>query len=319
MSAKAATFCALVVTVLGGCLARAGDLPASADLTATTLAAAQDRDPLYRSLEGIGTDTDAGVYGEQTPAQGDGQGQAQGQQPAPAGQVGMPGLSAWITYSRPDCCGPVGRDGPITYELFLRSGPVLTFGSGILGRLLDGKAGWEIQGGGRTLFFNAPMNAAWTVELALSNTYNSSKPSPNPIIVIQDPGNPSLGIPPGPLTPVAVTVRTVNRTFVSGGVGRQWYLAGTANSCGFRWRWGIDLGGRMGTGKATFAEIKHLTDTFYGPYGALYTDVERPCGCCTWLAGFRAEYDYIASDILRGSNNSDLQDVNLLVNFGVRF
>lgn len=318
MSAKATTTCALVLTVLGAGLARAQDPPSQA---AAALQPAPDRDPFYRSLERIGTDTDAGLYGEQTPPDnGQGQGQAQGQQP-PAGQVGMPALSAWLTYNRPDCCGPVGGDGPITYELFLRTGPVLTFGDTTLGKLLNGNAGWEIEGGGRTLFFDPPMQSAWTVEIAISHTYNQSKPEPKPIIIIQNPGNPQFGIPPGPLTPVAVTVRSVQRTFFNAGIGKEWYLAGTAASscCGWHWRWGMDAGGRIGTGKADFEPIKHLTDTFYGPYGAVHTDLEKCCGCCTWLVGARVEYDYISSDVLKGLNSSAIQDVNLLMNFGVRF
>src|SRR5260370_3308024 len=40
----------------------------------------------------------------------------------PASPPPPPGLSHWITYTNPDCCGPVGGNGPIGYEVFLRGG-----------------------------------------------------------------------------------------------------------------------------------------------------------------------------------------------------
>src|SRR5205807_4651410 len=112
----------------------------------------------------------------------------------------------------------------------------------------------------------------------------------------------------------------LNRTDVSVGVGRDWYLWGAANACGEkRWRAGLDAGGRLGTAKAEFNEISHHTDTTGGVYIGLHTELEIPYGCCSFLVGFRAEWDYTWMDILQIQNNSDLQDVNLLFTFGVRY
>ncbi len=51
----------------------------------------------------------------------------------------------------------------------------------------------------------------------------------------------------------------------------------------------------------------------------LSSDVEIPCGCCTFLAGMRGEWGYNWADILQHQNSSDLQDVNILFTAGVRF
>ena len=121
-------------------------------------------------------------------------------------------------------------------------------------------------------------------------------------------------------------------------MGREWYLNAPANAAGWKWRAGLDIGGRLGTGRAQFVNepnqgfispkggFDHKTDTLYGLEIALHTDIEIPWGCCTFIYGFRAEWAYNWMDILQPSNlqlvhplNSQLQDVNLLLTLGVRF
>src|SRR5690242_11217879 len=77
---------------------------------------------------------------------------------APAGAPAMqpPALPAapddYLTYSGPHSCYcPIGGDGPIKTELYLRAGPDFPVGGGVYSRMLQ--TGWEIQGGGRALFF----------------------------------------------------------------------------------------------------------------------------------------------------------------------
>src|SRR5262249_29511157 len=146
----------------------------------------------------------------------------------------MPSLSSWLTYCvSPACSGPVGGDGPIQMELIARSGVSTTFGGGVLGRLLDGNAGWDIEAGGRTLFFDSSLTRAWTVELSAINMSTHSKPEPMPIMGVVPPS--STGIPqPAILTPA--TLRYLNRTFGNLALGREWYLTGPMDSCGLRWR-----------------------------------------------------------------------------------
>ena len=105
-------------------------------------------------------------------------------------------------------------------------------------------------------------------------------------------------------------------------MGRECYLVGSANSCGLKWRAGVDVGGRYGTVRldtydSTTGAFTRLADIASGGYAALHTDLERPCGCCKFEAGLRAEYDYTWMDVV--SPSSDLHDVNLLMTVGVRF
>ena len=86
----------------------------------------------------------------------------------PPGSVPDP----WITCDRPGCCGPVGGNGPIGWELYVRSGVSIPTGSGILQDTLD--AGWMTTIGARTLFFNPATTAAWTWDVGLGYTYNDA-------------------------------------------------------------------------------------------------------------------------------------------------
>ena len=94
---------------------------------------------------------------------------------------------------------------------------------------------------------------------------------------------------------------------------------GTRNGGGQTLRLGIDGGGRWGTAKAEFRDLRHFTDVIGAVYGAVHSDYELPRGCCTYFLGLRAEYDYTWSDILQIQNKSDVQDINLMVSLGVRY
>ncbi|MCC6419916.1 MAG: hypothetical protein IT429_16905 [Gemmataceae bacterium] len=72
----------------------------------------------------------------------------------------------------PDCHGPLGEDGPLTWEAYVRSGISIPFGGGPLARALN--VGWVIEGGGRSLFFNHAGDAAWTVDFGITNVCNSA-------------------------------------------------------------------------------------------------------------------------------------------------
>jgi hypothetical protein len=182
----------------------------------------------------------------------------------------------------------------------------------VLGTLLE--TGWAVQAGGRSLFFNPELTKAWTADLSVSYNYNHAHPQH-----IELPVGAANGIGGVVLLPTPVTLRQLHRTFANAAGGREWYLSGTANCPGFSWRAGFDVGGRLGTAKAEFAEITHRTDTIYGFDIALHTDIERPFGFCTLFGGFRAEWDMTWMDIISPFNNSNLEDINLLVNFGIRF
>jgi hypothetical protein len=230
------------------------------------------------------------------------------------------GPSTYITGSRANCCGPVGGDGPICSEFFVRIGASINLGgSSPMKDVVH--SGWEVEGGWRSLFFNPDKTGAWTVELGVSNTLNQGK-------------NPGQGIPLTILVPSAtaggapsqirfgtdvpaVTVRNLNRTFANLGGGREWYLFGAAGADCPTWRVGFDIGGRWGSASVEFHELRHRTEVNEGIWVALHTDAEIPCGCCTFFAGLRMEWDYTWSDILQTS--SDLTGINVLANLGVRY
>ena len=263
----------------------------------------------------------------------------------PSPPVTPPGrLSHWITYERPDCCGPLGADGPVYQELYLRSGASFPVGAKIFGKVLQ--TGWVVDGGGRSLFFNPEQDAVWVIDLGVSNIhYPGERPDLQfklLHILVPTAANPLTGqagtaiinfVPHGKLTtkmgkngapntvtePFGVTVANLNQTFVNVGGGREWYLWGAANCGEPNWRVGFDVGGRYGTEKLNLHQLRHRTDTIAGLYIAAHSDIECPCGCCTYFAGVRVEYDYIWGDILQEQNVADTETIGLLFTAGVRF
>jgi hypothetical protein len=261
--------------------------------------------------------------------------------PAPTPPPVSIGLSNWITYACPDCCGPVGGDGPIKDELYIRTGPSFPVSGPIFGHVLT--TGWEVQGGGRSLFFNPDRDRAWSVDLSISSIWNGGQHADRkfPLFLLAQPSANSDVF----RAFVLGTLKNMNRTSVNLALGREWFLMGPAASCGCNcpnWRVGIDAGGGYGsqsasveidtipgipatdvTNPAGAATQIHLlrrrTDTIASTFLGLHSDVEIPCGCCVFMAGLRAELSYTWSDILQRQNDSNMLDVNLLITCGVRF
>src|SRR5262249_43949747 len=95
-------------------------------------------------------------------------------------------LSKWIVGERwPGCCGPVGGNGPIGSEVYLRTGVSLPLGNG--GLSAASGTGWDIEGGGRVLFFNRAVDAAWTVDLSITNIWNPSSSNNGPFTLTNVP------------------------------------------------------------------------------------------------------------------------------------
>jgi hypothetical protein len=228
-------------------------------------------------------------------------------------------LSSWILYPRPaGCCGPTGAFGPIVGELFFDVGPAFNVSDGIFGHSLS-TAGLDIEGGGRTLFFNPECTAAWYVSLGVTNISNHA--NDHSIVVnlqnfnFQGTTIPSLNVTPNDL----------NRTYADLSVGRDWYLWGPARVDGIsagelpNWRVGAEVGGRWGTAKLEATEITNQSETIYGAFVAIHSEIECPWHCCIFQAGLRLEYGYTWCDILQQQNRTDLEDFNVLVTVGVRF
>ncbi len=236
---------------------------------------------------------------------------------APPPGAPVPGQpSSWMDYPRClNCCGPIGRNGPIGYEVYVRNGFDFPLGGNPFGARMD--AGWDVAVGARTLFFNPASDAAWTADLSVSNDNNGSRDrtSTYTLLNILDKST-NTAIPS-----TTVTIENLNRTYFNLAGGREWYLWGAANcdKQDVNWRVGVDVGGRYGTEKLDVTNFIHRTDTIGGIFLAVHSDLEIPCGCCIFQAGLRSEYGYTWADILQRQYNSDVQDISLLLNLGVRF
>jgi hypothetical protein len=223
----------------------------------------------------------------------------------------------WICYTCPDCCGPVGGNGPILYELFLRTGPSLDISGGFLKNSLA--AGWMVEGGGRSLFFNPDHDRAWTIELALSHVYNNgNRPDFQTAIIEQPQGATAPG-------PVLVSVGSLQRTDINVGGGAEWWLIGQSGSCKPCWWVGADAGFRYGVSRLDLHQNVNPGITFTrteginsGPYIAAHSDVSWQCGYCQYILGVRAEWDKSYMSMLP-LVNCNIEDVNFLLNFAVRY
>src|SRR5262249_31361395 len=151
--------------------------------------------------------------------------------------------------SKPDCCGPIGRDGPIKMEVYVQTGISLPVEGAYFGHTLE--TGWVIQGGGRSLFFNPEGTHAWFADLSISNIDNHGQPS-DVKATLRD-----IIVNGTRVATQAVSVQSMDRTFVNLGIGHDWYLAGSGlRSCcsggqchdgDWNWRVGVDVGGRLGS------------------------------------------------------------------------
>lgn len=245
--------------------------------------------------------------------------------------LGLP-ASPWLSYPHsPCCCGPVGGrcSGPLGYEVFVRSGLAFPVGGNLLDRFL--KTGWDIEGGGRLLFFDShQVNKAWTVSLSVSNIFARTGNDNQSFTLFRVPVKTTVQLP-GSTTPLPVTVTvpqltasvsSINLTFANVGFGREWWLLGSADpgqQNGLNWRVGVDGGGRWGSGMVQFNEITHHDDVVGGMFCALHTDLEYPWRCGILFGGIRYEYNFIWTSLIQDQNNGTYQSMNLLFQLGARF
>ena len=228
---------------------------------------------------------------------------------APGG-YDIPGVSNWIrrgdgTSPCHSCNGPIGGNSGIGEELYFRTGPSIPLGEGLLlSRNLA--VGFTVQGGARTLFYNQAYDKAWAVDFGMSNSFNSGVTRGDTIILPT--GTAAPGLP--------VTIREVNRTFVNFGGGREWFMYPALNQPAYL-RFGIDAGGRWGSAKFSLNETGARTDVVGGAYLGSHVMYEFPFHDSIVNVGFRTEYSYTWSDVFY--RKSDLSELNLLVNLGVRY
>jgi hypothetical protein len=295
MNAKRALLVALVMILAGAGAARAQQ---------------------YGGAEGRNTVPPPAVL----PAPGPQPGPADAPMPPPTG----PRLSDYILGgNKPaDCCGPLGG-GPIATELYARWGPSIVLPSGFLGKTLE--TGWEVQGGGRALFFNPAIDAAWTIDLSISDIVNQGQHSDRVATLHLLETSSTTGLTSK--VPVPVTIQALNRTYANLGLGREWYLCNSAATCpscglmpdGWNWRAGFDLGGRWGTEKLDLHEIKHRTEVIEALFLSVHTDLEIPCGGWVFIVGGRIEWDNTWMHQILQDLPENLQNINVLMTLGVRY
>ncbi len=224
------------------------------------------------------------------------------------------------------CCGPMGANGPVTYELYVRTGPnLIVGGSPNFSSAL--KTGWVVAGGGRTLLYDSTGDAAWALDLGVG--YNYTRGDSNRVIDVFSPRetDPNTGLLAGPDQIHPFRVRSLHRSTFNYALGRDWFLNGpgflgaehTSNT-----RIGFDVGGRWGYSHVDLVPVENprgylrRSGTTHGFYlGTNYT-WEQPMGAWILVIGGRAEWDITFSNLV-APQNGNLQDVNLLLTFGVRF
>lgn len=234
--------------------------------------------------------------------------------------------SDWITRPTPaGCCGPTGRNGPIGWETYVRTGVAFPLGGSIFGDNLQ--AGWNIGGGGRALFFNPELEKAWVIDLGVSNTHFNSS-NRNPVATLRnmaDPRNNNASQVQAnggffPTIPeLDIGINSLNLTTANMSLGREIYLLGNAdeeiNNC----RFGYDIGGRWGSAKLQPTNYPNIKDVIGSIFLAAHSDCEIPWGACVLQLGARLEWDYTWTDLLQPQNNGDLSMFNLLFTGGIRF
>jgi hypothetical protein len=242
--------------------------------------------------------------------------------PLPPGSVPSPWCGA--SPAGAGCCGPVGANGPVTYELYARTGPDLVIGGGhvFAGAL---HTGWNVTGGGRSLFFNTPGDAAWYLDLGLGFTYNRG--TDRVINVFSPAPRDQQGQLQGPDEIHPFRVRDLFRTTFNYAVGRFWWLNGpgyVGAESDWNSRVGLDVGGRWGTNHVNLVPVADPSNYLrrggvsQGVFLGASWDWEKPMGGWVLFGGVRAEWGYTWMNLVP-PQDGDLQDVHLLMTVGWRF
>lgn len=229
----------------------------------------------------------------------------------------------------PGCCGPLGRDGRVTYEIYSYAGVNFTFGNGLPDRL--NAAGWMVGGGLRTLLFDASHTAAWTVDFGGSFTYNRGQGDQVPTgLFLRTPPqqNQFTGVPTVvPDRFVQSGIRGIRRSSFNFAFGRDMWLMGdgtTGGMQGTNWRVGGWVGGRYGTSSVDINPLDEVDgysrrqNVFHGIYVGVHTTFDVPMGAWVWTNGVRAEYGYDWTNLVPPIQGN-LHNINVLFTTGIRF
>jgi hypothetical protein len=210
-------------------------------------------------------------------------------------------------------CGPVGANGPIGTELYFRTGPSwIVGGTGLAGAL---RIGYDVVGGGRTLFYTADGTRAWIFDANVSYTANGGTLNQT-FPGLYGPGD-------------NVTIRGLNRTALSLGIGHDWWICGPGDVGSYfnpNFRYGADGGAQYGTSHldlnttdtaVTTEGYERIQKIYAGAYAGAHFDMEMPMGAWTFVSSIRGEWVYNSLHLLPGNNT--IQGFNLLFSVGLRY
>jgi hypothetical protein len=218
----------------------------------------------------------------------------------------------------PGCCGPLGGNGRVGYELYTFSGVNIPFGPGLASHM---NAGWTVGGSVRTLFFDPTYTAAWTVDLGLSYTHNwaDGSHSPETLFIRQARGD-----------RVALSgIRAVHRSSFNFNFGRDVWLMGAGNTGGVQGtnvRVGGWVGGRWGTSHVDIDPLDEFPGNGYARRQNAYEGVtvgshitwDTTMGGWVLFGGLRAEYGYDWTNLVPPIQGN-INNINIQATIGIRF
>ena len=248
---------------------------------------------------------------------------------SPVGGTSLPAgsyASPWLT-DAPGCGGPIGANGPVTYELYATTGVNFVSGSDLTDHLNPGVVAGA---GGRSFLFNPEATAAWTIDLGFTYTYNRG--------VMDDPffalNKGTIDIDPifgtqtvNPPFLQNFRLRALHRTSFNYAFGRDNWLLGPGApgyESGWNMRWGWLVGGKWGTAHVDMVPVGEDNGyyrnqaTFLGAFVDLHMNWEVPVGSWILFGGFGVQYGYDWMNIIPPLN-SDISNVNIMMTAGTRF
>jgi hypothetical protein len=229
----------------------------------------------------------------------------------------------------PGCCGPLGRDGRIGYELYTFSGVDFPFGpTGLAQRL---KVGWDIGASIRTLIFDPSHTSAWTIDLGGSFTHNAGQANHRPVnLFIRQPPIANAQIGSLTLQPDQLefsAIKGVNRSSFNYNLGHDWWLWGRGDVGGMQdtnVRAGVWIGGRYGSAHVDVVPLNQVNgyarrqNAFEGITVGGHVSFDKVMGAWALFGGVRAEYGYDWLGLIPPLT-SNLNSINLQIQLGIRY
>jgi hypothetical protein len=207
------------------------------------------------------------------------------------------------------CGGPLGANGPVSYDIYVSPGIGWGLNSRFLNSGLDVTTG--IKAGGRSLYFSPNADSAWVLDVGGHYLLNQGSGGQNPFVFNNN----------------SFTVRQYNRSGVHGSIGQEHYLRGPGfvsfnSACTIAVGW--DVGGRWETTSVHMNQLTNSTSGFARVHAiasgytiGAHVDMIIPQGGWSWVAGARVEYASTYTNPLPGQDF--FNELYLFLHAGVRY